>query len=205
MRESFRYFFCDLCSQLYHYMITVGLVCGLLVVATHMVLTPTCCSWSCCCRSNGPDSLMLFLVLWHSVAHISFRPMLACLSWALHERLEKRWPYTQDSLKLFAQELNEKVQGLHEQRMRQLSLERECSRLRQEVDRLAVLQPLLEGQQPICLQWFCTISCPACQKHHNSVAHLCQLVDHITVCHMSSGWSLCCGVIFNCREISQDI
>ena len=43
------------------------------------------------------------------------------------------------------QELDTKVQGLHEQRMKQLSLERECSRLRQEVDRLAVLQPLLEG------------------------------------------------------------
>ena len=54
-----------------------------------------------------------------------------------------------DSPKLCGQELNEKVEGLHEQRMRQLSLGRECSRLRQEVDRLAVLQPLLEGQQPI--------------------------------------------------------
>ncbi len=47
------------------------------------------------------------------------------------------------------QELDTKVQGLHEQRMKQLSLERECSRLRQEVDRLAVLQPLLEGQHCI--------------------------------------------------------
>ena len=54
-----------------------------------------------------------------------------------------------DSLRLHGQELNEKVEGLHEHRMRQLSLERECSRLRQEVDRLAGLQPLLEGQQPI--------------------------------------------------------
>ncbi|KAL0055976.1 hypothetical protein WJX82_006293 [Trebouxia sp. C0006] len=45
------------------------------------------------------------------------------------------------------QELDTKVQGLHEQRMKQLSLERECSRLRQEVDRLAVLQPLLEAER----------------------------------------------------------
>lgn len=44
------------------------------------------------------------------------------------------------------QELDEKVRGLHEQRMKQLRLERECSRLRQEVDRLAMLQPLLDGQ-----------------------------------------------------------
>jgi len=49
------------------------------------------------------------------------------------------------------QELDTKVQGLHEQRMKQLSLERECSRLRQEVDRLAVLQPLLEGQHCLSL------------------------------------------------------
>ncbi|DBB03911.1 TPA: hypothetical protein ACH3X1_012996 [Trebouxia sp. C0004] len=45
------------------------------------------------------------------------------------------------------QELDTKVQGLHEQRMKQLSLERECSRLRQEVGRLAVLQPLLEAER----------------------------------------------------------
>lgn len=45
--------------------------------------------------------------------------------------------------------------------MKQLSLERECSRLRQEVDRLAVLQPLLEGQ--LCVH--------ACQSHTHSTHH----------------------------------
>ena len=59
------------------------------------------------------------------------------------------------------QELDTKVQGLHEQRMKQLSLERECSRLRQEVDRLAVLQPLLEGQH--CVH--------ACHSHTHSTHH----------------------------------
>lgn len=44
------------------------------------------------------------------------------------------------------QELGDKVQSLHEQRLKQLSVERECSRLRQDLDRLAVLRPLLDGQ-----------------------------------------------------------
>lgn len=47
---------------------------------------------------------------------------------------------------LHVQELGDKVQSLHEQRLKQLSLERECSRLRQDLDRLTVLQPLLDGQ-----------------------------------------------------------
>ena len=63
------------------------------------------------------------------------------------------------------QELDTKVQGLHEQRMKQLSLERECSRLRQEVDRLAVLQPLLEGQH-------CVHTCHShtCSTHHSHLS-----------------------------------
>ena len=44
------------------------------------------------------------------------------------------------------QELDDKVHSLHDQRMKHLSLERECSRLRQDLDRLAVLQPLLDGE-----------------------------------------------------------
>lgn len=52
---------------------------------------------------------------------------------------------------LGVQELGEKVHTLHEQRVRQLNLERECSRLRQDIDRLEVLQPLLDGQSLACI------------------------------------------------------
>ena len=44
------------------------------------------------------------------------------------------------------QELDDKLKQLHEQRLKQLSLDRECSRLRQDLDRIAVLQPLLDGE-----------------------------------------------------------
>jgi len=63
------------------------------------------------------------------------------------------------------QELDTKVQGLHEQRMKQLSLERECSRLRQEVDRLAVLQPLLEGQHCLSLSQMLLLTIHSFQMH----------------------------------------
>ena len=43
------------------------------------------------------------------------------------------------------QALEEKSSNLHEQRMSQLALEREASRLRLEIERLRELQPLLHG------------------------------------------------------------
>ena len=44
-----------------------------------------------------------------------------------------------------AQALEEKSHSLHEQRMHQLALERECSRLRLELERLRELQPQING------------------------------------------------------------
>ena len=49
--------------------------------------------------------------------------------------------------------------------MKQLSLERECSRLRQEVDRLAVLQPLLEGQHCLSLSQMLLLTIHSFQMH----------------------------------------
>ena len=63
-------------------------------------------------------------------------------------------PHEQHSLSqihLGVQELDDKVHTLHDQRIKQLNLERECSRLRQDIDRLAVLQPLLDGQSLACI------------------------------------------------------
>ena len=60
------------------------------------------------------------------------------------------------------QELDDKVHSLHDQRMKHLGLERECSRLRQDLDRLALLQPLLDGQHSSlmeCISFWCTWLC----------------------------------------------
>lgn len=48
---------------------------------------------------------------------------------------------------MLVQALEDKTNGLHEQRMHQLALERECSRLRLQLERLRELQPQLNGQR----------------------------------------------------------
>lgn len=57
---------------------------------------------------------------------------------------------------MLLQALEEKSNSLHEQRMHQLALERECSRLRLELERLRELQPVLHGE---LLCWFTETKC----------------------------------------------
>ena len=76
----------------------------------------------------------------------------------------------------FVQELDEKVHSLHDQRMKHLSLERECSRLRQDIDRLASLQPLLDGQ-------LATVLCPIFCDCNISMAAL-KLLHHTALCSL---------------------
>ena len=62
---------------------------------------------------------------------------------------------------MLLQALEGKSNSLHEQRMHQLALERECSRLRLELERLRELQPVLHGE---LLCYFHTSTMP-CQVH----------------------------------------